>query len=540
MKFLVSAACFILSIGVLGAAGLGRTPSLFSRDIAIDGLNATITPLTLSSDKQSYYVTLKLGALTFRAALDTASADLWITSTDCKSSACSTTPKYPSTYHSPTFSVVNSNTSAYKVSFADGSGASGFVAKETVTIGNMSIPEQAFGLITDGSVTFSDQESGILGLGFSRLSRIDGLATSSSPLFTNLAEKGLLEYPLFGLSLTRNNTGTLALGAIDGSVVKNVTNIEWNAVVQFPPIGSENNVTSYWQWALPLKGISVNGGAVSLTPSYPDMTGGNSLAMFDVGTSGIYGPWGDVAKIFAKIDEARLVDATGQWVIPCATSVPMTFTFGSSNYTLQPSDYLIGPTSGNPNLCLSWPRAMPPSPDGIEWQLGTPFLRTVYSIFSFGIDIKESPMIGLYPLNNSIPNTLVPSLFSSISATIATTAPNSLLPTPSVTASPYSLNTSFTGPTGEIVSSQLANSTYNPIFAQQTNLSAIPVITASPTVQTLTITDSAGVHTTTSTSVAPSVVLGAPWLNGAFSVKAGLGMGWSWGILLVVGLNILL
>ena len=71
------------------------------------------------------------------------------------------------------------------------------------------------------------------------------------------------------------------------------------------------------------------------------------------------------------------------------------------NYTLRPTDYFIGRVSENSDLCLTWPVALPPDSDGVDWQmgnffiflvidrstlifsnvLGTPFLRTVYSIF---------------------------------------------------------------------------------------------------------------------------------------------------------------
>lgn len=44
--------------------------------------------------------------------------------------------------------------------------------------------------------------------------------------------------------------------------------------------------------------------------------------------------------------------------------------FREKKYTLQPTDYIIGPASGNPDLCLTWPRALPPNPDGIDWQMG--------------------------------------------------------------------------------------------------------------------------------------------------------------------------
>ncbi|ESK88781.1 pepsinogen c [Moniliophthora roreri MCA 2997] len=515
MRFPYLVALFVLVAGVLGGSRSQRAPSLLSRDLAVDGVNATIVSLALASDHQSYYVVLKTGEISFRVALDTASSDIWILSSLCTTNTCFNAPRYPLTYQSPTFSSVNANSTKYQVKYADGTAASGFVAKEDIHVGNMTLPQQAFGMITETNVVFTDQESGILGLGFPRLSKIDRNVAGSAPFLTTLSEQGLLNYPLFGLSLTRDTSGTLSLGAIDGTVVTNITRIEWNEVVQFPPLGVENNVSTYWHWALPLQGISVHSRAVSLSPSYPTITDGLPIAMFDVGVSGIYGPWADVAKIFEAIEESRLVDASGQWAVPCDTRVLMTFTFGTQNFTLQPTDYLIGPTSGNPTLCLSWPRAVTPSPDGIDWQLGSPFLRTVYSIFSYGIDMKEPPMIGLYALNNSV---LAPSpaevsaFFSSISVQIPTTLPNYLLPTPTISTPPYSLNSSITAPTGGIVSSGLANSTYSPIFAQEvTNLSALPIITAEPTVATFTLTDPAGgVSTTTSHLSMASVALGVP------------------------------
>ena len=124
------------------------------------------------------------------------------------------------------------------------------------------------------------------------------------------------------------------------------------------------------------------------------------------GASGIYGPFQDVcfiplflayennvtfqvSRLYANITDARLVDSSGQWEVPCSTSIPIGFTFGyftfwckflfeliyfrGKNYTLQPTDYIIGPASGNPDLCLTWPRALPPNSDGIDWQMGNSF-----------------------------------------------------------------------------------------------------------------------------------------------------------------------
>ena len=92
--------------------------------------------------------------------------------------------------------------------------------------------------------------------------------------------------PLFGLSLTRDDSGSLAFGtfpqicfwatalvptaphvsplttdriegAIDGSVVMNRSLIEWNEVVPFAPFGDESNTSSYLQWTVVLEGASV-------------------------------------------------------------------------------------------------------------------------------------------------------------------------------------------------------------------------------------------------------------------------------------------
>jgi hypothetical protein len=84
-------------------------------------------------------------------------------------------------------------------------------------------------MIENCNVTMTDETSGIIGLGFPRLSSIDTSVTNcaclyiyypnflqpyqtATPFFVTLAQQGLLEYPVFGLSLTRNASGTLSIG----------------------------------------------------------------------------------------------------------------------------------------------------------------------------------------------------------------------------------------------------------------------------------------------------------------------------------------
>ena len=50
--------------------------------------------------------------------------------------------------------------------------ASGFVARETIELSNLTLSNQVFALVTDSNVTLTDMASGIMGLGFPRLSSI--------------------------------------------------------------------------------------------------------------------------------------------------------------------------------------------------------------------------------------------------------------------------------------------------------------------------------------------------------------------------------
>ncbi|EIW83876.1 acid protease [Coniophora puteana RWD-64-598 SS2] len=488
-----------------------------------------LTPLTLSDDGSSYYVVLQTGQITFRVALDTGSSDLWLVSSACTDSQCSSLPRYPLGYESSTFSPYNDNNTQYSTHFADGTGASGFVAYESVQVANVTVPKQAFGLVSQSNLTLDDQMSGVMGMGFPRLSQISNAVADGTgvPWFSSLAEQGIVDYPVFGLSLTRNATGTLAVGAIDSSVVTNTSDIVWNEVVPFSPYQNQFNTSGYVYWAIHMTEVAVNGSGITPVPTYPGPTENSSIALLDVGNSGIYGPWQDVEQIMSKFPSSRLVDESGQWAVPCDSSAIMSFSFGSEDqFILQPSDYLIGPVSTNPTMCLTWPMASSPDSTGIDWKLGTPFLRTVYSIFSLGIDTKEPPMIGLYPRTNASTTTVEPypalqSFFSSASATIAATLPNSLLATPTPTAPPYLFNTSVPAVLGQIPSAGLATRTYSPVVGTElVNATALRMV---PEEYTLVVTNSAGDVVTSTYAVSqPTGPLGRPpgWSGAAGRARA--------------------
>ena len=125
-------------------------------------------------------------------------------------------------------------------------------------------------------------------------------------------------------------------------------------------------------------------------------------------------------------------------------------------------------------------------------------------------------MIGFYPTRNeswtpeASPN--VSSLLSSPSATIATTLPNVILPTPTYTTPIYTFNASVPAGIGDVVSTGLATSTYSPILSHSPfNFSALPTVSPSPTLFTFIITDTSGhVVAETWTFSTPTFTLGVP------------------------------
>jgi hypothetical protein len=86
-------------------------------------------------------------AQSLRLVLDTGSSDLWVNtpnSTLCKkkTAPCSDSGTYDSS-SSSSYAFVNND---FNITYADGSGASGEYASETVTIGSATLKEFQFGL----------------------------------------------------------------------------------------------------------------------------------------------------------------------------------------------------------------------------------------------------------------------------------------------------------------------------------------------------------------------------------------------------------
>nr|AAF61241.1 pepsinogen F [Mus musculus] len=299
----------------------------------------------------------------FRVVLDTGSSVLWVPSIYCSSPACA---------HHKAFNPLRSSTflvSGRPVNVAYGSGEmSGFLAYDTVRIGDLTVVAQAFGLSLEEPGIFMEYAGfdGILGLGYPNLG-LQGI----TPVFDNLWLQGLIPQNLFAFYLSsKDEKGSmLMLGGVDPSY--------YHGELHWVPVSKP----SYWQLAV--DSISMNGEVIACD--------GGCQGIMDTGTSLLTGPRSSIVNIQNLIGAKASGD--GEYFLKCDTinTLPdIVFTIGSVTYPVPASAYIRKDRSHN---CRSnFEEGMDDPSDPEMWVLGDVFLRLYFTVFD-----RANNRIGLAP-----------------------------------------------------------------------------------------------------------------------------------------------
>ncbi|KAF2010963.1 Asp-domain-containing protein [Aaosphaeria arxii CBS 175.79] len=317
-------------------------------------------PAVPGDQYDSLYLTpVTVGSSTLQLDFDTGSSDLWVFSS-LQASSQLTGHDY---YKVDASKKVAGAT--WKISYGDGSGASGTVYADKVVVGGVTATSQAVEAATSVSAAFQrdTDTDGLLGLAFSSLNTIK--PTPSKTWFDTI--KGNLPSPIFAVTLKYHAAGTYDFGFIDKS--------KYTGDITYVNVDNSDGF-----WGFTATGYAVGTGAEVKT-SIP--------AIGDTGTTLLYLPTAIVKAYYAKVSGAKL-DSTnaGGWVFPCSATLPdFTATIGGAKQVV-PGKYInYAPLETGSTTCFGGIQVN----DGLPFSIfGDIFLKSKYVVH----ELSATPRLG--------------------------------------------------------------------------------------------------------------------------------------------------
>jgi hypothetical protein len=308
-----------------------------------------------------YFGTISVGTppQVLRVVYDTGSSNLWVS--DIKPGVFSSHKYYD---HSKSSTYV-ANGTTFNIRYGSGP-VSGFYSKDTMTIGDVSIPSYTFAEVNNtkglGPAYTIGHFDGICGMGWDDIS-VDHVET---PLRA-LVNSGKLPEPVFAFYLGSGGAkGELVLGGVDPNHYTG--DFSYTAVIDSAP-----GKVGYW--AFQMDDFKVNGQSVTSVRK----------AIVDSGTSLLAAPTADVAKIAAAVGAKKVLPIppfNKEYTVDCNSPGPdIDIVIGGKTYTLKKEDYIIK----DETICLFGMTGLDvPAPAGPLYILGDVFMRAHYVKFDVG------------------------------------------------------------------------------------------------------------------------------------------------------------
>lgn len=211
-------------------------------------------------DSDSEYIsTISVGtpAVSLPMDFDTGSSDLWVMGPKISGASKTYDPSSSS-------SATEMSGSTWQISYGDGSSSSGDVYKDKVTIGNLTVSDQAVEVATTVSEEFTEDSamSGLVGLAMSSLNTIS--PTPQNTWFDNI--KSSLESQVFTANLNHEKDGTYNFGYIDDSA--------YTGTMYYADLITGSQYGGYWTIAA--TGYAVGDGSTSTSSGSGSSSSGTS------------------------------------------------------------------------------------------------------------------------------------------------------------------------------------------------------------------------------------------------------------------------
>jgi hypothetical protein len=244
-----------------------------------------------------YLSEVKIGGQSINLDFDTGSSDLWVFNTGLAKQANTGGHQLFDASKSPTFKTLQGAT--WKISYGDGSGASGTVGTDTVDIGGATVTRQAVELATSVSASFIQDtaNNGLVGLALSKLNTVK--PAKQLTFFDNV--KPTLAEPLFTADLRKGAAGAYEFGRIDTT--------KFTGEMAWVPI---NDTIGFWQF--PTSGFAIGDGAEQKITT--------NQAIADTGTTLLLTSSTVVQAYYSSIPSAKLDANSGGFTVDCAAQLP--------------------------------------------------------------------------------------------------------------------------------------------------------------------------------------------------------------------------
>ncbi|KKK19892.1 hypothetical protein P175DRAFT_0429296 [Aspergillus ochraceoroseus IBT 24754] len=307
--------------------------------------------VTTPEENDTEYLTpVDVGGTVLNLDIDTGSADLWVFSSELPASEQSGHSVY-----NPKDNSTKMPGYTWKISYGDGSNASGNVYRDTVTVGSVVARHQAVEAAQQISSQFQQDRNndGLLGLAFSSINTVSPLPQKT--FFDTV--KSQLDSPLFAVTLKHNAPGTYDFGHIDRK--------KYSGSLTYTDVDSSDG---FWKFSATAGSTKFD--AIADT--------GTTLVLIDTAIANSY---------YSKVTGAQNSQSYGGWVFPCSTSLPsFTITIGDYDAVI-PSEYInYAPVTTGSSTCFGGIQ----NNQGLDFSiLGDVFLKSQYVVFD-----SEGPRLG--------------------------------------------------------------------------------------------------------------------------------------------------